>query len=158
MLGPIYNFGPRWARNKREKSDFKKFSFWAHEPLRNGKKNLSGLGIAQFWCPSYELGANYDFGPRWARNKREKLDFKEFSFWTHKPLRNGKNNMSDFGIAQFWCPSLELGPIYDFGPRWARNRREKSDLNEFSLWAHEPLRNGKKNISDFGIAQLWCPS
>ena len=26
--------------------------------------------------------------------------------------------------------SEELGPNYDFGPRWARNRREKSDFND----------------------------
>ena len=32
--------------------------------LERVKKNMSGLGIAQFWCPSYVLGQNYDFGPK----------------------------------------------------------------------------------------------
>ena len=155
---PKLRFWARWARNRREKSDFKEFSFWAHKPIMNGKKNMSGFGIAQFWCPSSELGPNYNFRPRWARNRREKQDFKEFSFWNHEPLRNGKKNMLGFGIAQFCCPSYELGPNYDFGPRWAPNRREKSDFKEFSLWAYEPIRNGKKNMPGFGITQLWCPS
>ena len=29
------NFEPKWAWNRREKSDFEEFRFWAHEPLRN---------------------------------------------------------------------------------------------------------------------------
>ena len=57
------------------------------------------------------------------------------------------------GIAQLRCSSYDLGPNSDFGSRWAWNRREKSDFNEFSFWAHEPLRIGKKNMSVFGIAQ-----
>ena len=45
--------------------------------------------------------------------------------------------------------SYELGPKYDVGPRWAGNRHEKSDFNEFSFWAHQPLRNGKKTYQAF---------
>ena len=40
-----------WAKMSMvvcEKSDFNEFSFLAHEPLRNGKKNISGFLIAQF--------------------------------------------------------------------------------------------------------------
>ena len=80
----------RWVVNGHKKSDFKEFSFWAHEPLRNGKKNMAGFGITQFWCPRYELGPNYDVGQRWAWNRRKKWDFDEFSFWAHEPLGNGK--------------------------------------------------------------------
>ena len=36
----------------REKSDLNELSFWAHKPLRNGKKNMSGFRISQFWYPS----------------------------------------------------------------------------------------------------------
>ena len=36
---------------------------------------------------------------------------------------------------------------------------KKLGCMEFSFWAHEPFRNGKKkNMPGFGIAQLWCPS
>ena len=89
-------FWPRWGGNWNEKSDFKEFIFWALEPLRNGKKNNSGVWIALFRCLSWELGPNYDFGPRWARNKRKKSDIKEFSFWAHEPLRNGKKTIQTF--------------------------------------------------------------
>ena len=78
-----------------------------------------------------------------------KTDFNELSFWAHEPLRNGKKNMSGFGIAQFWCPRLELGWNYDVRPRCAWNRHEESDFNEFSFWAHKPLRNGTKTIQAF---------
>ena len=164
---------------------------------------MSGLGIAQLWCPSKELGPNYDFGPKWARNRREKLDLKQLSFWAHEPLRNGKktcpaleslnsyvrarskaqitilglnedetdvknwtssNSASELTNplemvkkhVRLWNRSIlmsELGvrPKFLF---WCK----KSDFKEFSFWAHEPLRNGKKNISGLGIAQFWCPS
>ena len=40
-------------------------------------------------------------------------------------------------------------PEIGVGPRWATNGREKSNINEFSFSAHEPLRNGKKTIQAF---------
>ena len=49
---PNYDVGPRWAWNGREKSAFNEFSFSAHEPLGNGKKNIPGCWIAQFWGSS----------------------------------------------------------------------------------------------------------
>ena len=52
--------------------------------------------------------------------------------------------MSLFGIAQFWFSGYDLGPNYEFGSRWAWNRREKSEINVLSFWAHEPVINGKK--------------
>ena len=113
------------------------------------------FGIAQLWCSSKDLGPNYDFGSKWAWYKREKSDFNEFNFWTHEPLINGKKNMPVFGIAQFWFSGYDLGLNYEFGSRWAWNRREQTDFNEFSFWAHEPLINGEKSMPVFGIAQFW---
>ena len=57
---------------------------------------MSGFGIAQFWCPRSELGRYYDVGLRWAWNRHEKSDFKEFSFWAHELLKNGKNPIQAF--------------------------------------------------------------
>ena len=95
-VGRNYGFGHRSVVNKHKKFDCKEFSFWAHEPFRNGKKNISGFGIAEFWCSRWELGRNYDVGTRWAWNRNEKSDFKEFSFWPHEPLRNGKKPIQAF--------------------------------------------------------------
>ena len=61
---------------------------------------MSGFGIAQFLFPSKELGPNYDFWLRLARNRREKSNFKEYNFRAHEPLRNGKKTFQSFGITQ----------------------------------------------------------
>ena len=50
--------------------------------------------------------------------------------------------------------SIKQTRNYDFVPRWASNGREKSDFNEFSFWAHESLRNGKKKIQAFDLSIL----
>ena len=46
---------------------------------------------------------------------------------------------------------FELGvrPKLRFWTKMSINGRVKSDLNEFSFLAHEPLRNGKKTFQTF---------
>ena len=61
--------------------------------------------IAQLWCPSKDLGPNYDFGTSWAGNKREKSNFNDSASEFTNSLEMVKKNMPVFGIAQLWCSS-----------------------------------------------------
>ena len=135
-LVPNYDFWHRWVVNRHKKSDCKEFCFWAHEPLRNGKKEhvrlwnrsimISELGVR----PKLRCWANMSM------KQTRKIGLQRFSFLAHEPLRKSKKKTnSGFWIAQFWCLRLELGQNYDVWPRWAWKRHEKSDFNEFIFWA-----------------------
>ena len=93
---PKYGFGHRSEINRHKKSECKEFSFWANEPLRNGKKNMSGFGIAPFWCSRSVLGRKDDGGPRWAWNRYEKKEFQRIQLLSSRPLRNGKKPIQAF--------------------------------------------------------------
>ena len=116
---------------------------------------MSLLGIAEFWFLGYDLGPNYDFGSRWARNKREKSDLNELSFWAHEPLRNVKKKSQSLESLNYDIRARIYAQIKILVPDERETDAKKSDFNEFSLWAHEPLINGKKNMSLYGIAQFW---
>ena len=145
-LAPNYDVGPRCERNRRKKLDFNEFSFWAPDLAPNYDVSLWNRSILML-----ELG----FRPKlrfWANmstKQTQKIGFQRIQLISSRTLRNGKLNMSVFGIAQFWYLSNDLGPNYDFGSRCAQNRRKKSDFNEFGFWAPEPLRNCKKTCQAF---------
>ena len=92
------DFGSTWIGNSREKSDFNKFSFSAHEPLRNGKKTIQAFELLNSDVRAMNFGPNYDFSSTWVGNRREKLDFYDFSFSANEPLRNGKTTIQAFEL------------------------------------------------------------
>ena len=53
--------------------------------------------------------------------------------------------MSELGVR----PKLRFSAQMSF-----KQTQKKSDCKEFSLSAHEPLRNGKKNLSGYGVVQF----
>ena len=73
---------------------------------------------------------------------------KEFSYWAHEPLRNGKKTIQAFESLNSDVRVRSKAQITILGPY----------EQDTSLWAHKYLINSKKNLSVLGIAQFWCLS
>ena len=54
----------KMSRKQTQKSDFKEFSYLAHEPFRNEKKKQFRLLNRSILMSELAVGPNYDFGPR----------------------------------------------------------------------------------------------
>ena len=103
-LRPKLQCWAKMSRNRHEKSYFNECSFWAHEPLRNGKKQfrllncsilMSELGVRpKLWC--------------WAKmsmKQARKIWLQGISFWAHESLRNVKKT------CEIWNRSIMMSEL-----------------------------------------------
>ena len=79
------------------------------------------------------------------------MDLNEFSFWAHEPLSNGKKACHALESLGSDVRAKSKAKITILGQDEQETEEKKKDSNEFRFWAHEPLRNGKKNMLGFGI-------
>ena len=122
-------------------------AFELTNPLEMVKNQLRLLNRSTLMS---ELGVRpkLRFGAQMSTKQTQKIWQKQFSFWAHESLRNGKKNISGFGIAQIWCLSLAR-PKLRFWAKMSKKRTRKIRLQRIQLLSSRTLRHGKKTFQAF---------
>ena len=121
MVRPKLRFCTKMSMKQTRKIRLQRIQILSSRtPYKWGKK-IFRFWIARLWYPSQELGVNYDFGPRWAWNGREKSVFNEFSFSAYEPLRFRKKKHFRLLNRSILRSELRVSPKLQF---WAKTRTQ----------------------------------
>ena len=136
-----------WAkiRTQTRKIGLQGIQLMSSIPFRNGKKTCHGLESLNSDVRDRSYVEITILGQNEHETDTKNRSSTNSAYELTNPLKMVKNQFRLLN-SSILMSELRFRPTYYFGPRSTRNGREKSNFNEFSFSAHEPLRNGKKNI------------